>query len=93
MSTIPDEESNLTILEVLKEKKSKAAFIATAEQPRIALDLYKAGADYVIIPHHLGGEYSSRLIEDFGVNKEKYKKIGKEHFKELNKARDNSSFE
>jgi Kef-type K+ transport system membrane component KefB len=93
LSTIPDEESNLTILEVLKEKKSKAAFIGTAEQPRIALDLYEAGADYVIIPHHLGGEYSSKLIEDFGINKEKYKKIGKNHFKELNRARNNSSFE
>lgn len=93
LSTIPDEESNLTILEVLKEKKSKAAFIATAEQPRIALDLYKAGADYVIIPHHLGGEYSSKLIEDFGTKKEKYKKIGKEHFKELEKAKSHSSFD
>jgi len=93
LSTIPDEESNLTILEVLKERKSKAAFIATAEQPRVALDLYKAGADYVIIPHHLGGEYSSKLIEDFGVHKEKYKKIGKAHFRELDKARNNSSFE
>jgi len=93
LSTIPDEESNLTILEMLKEKKSKAAFIATAEQPRTALELYKAGADYVIIPHHLGGEYSSKLIEDFGINREKYRKIGKEHFKELEKARNNSSFE
>ena len=93
LSTIPDEESNLTLLEVLKERKSKAAFIATAEQPRVALDLYRAGADYVIIPHHLGGEYSSKLIEDFGINKEKYKKIGKAHFKELNRARNNSSFE
>jgi len=93
LSTIPDEESNLTLLEVLKEKKSRAIFIATAEQPRIALDLYNAGADYVIIPHHLGGEYSSKLIEDFGLHKEKYKKIGKEHFKELSKARNNSSFE
>jgi len=93
LSTIPDEESNLVILEVLKEKKSKAAFIATAEQPRIALDLYKAGADYVIIPHHLGGEYSSKLIENFGVKKEKYRKIGKEHFKDLDKAKNNSSFE
>jgi len=93
LSTIPDEASNLSILEVLKEKKSKAAFIATAEQPRVALDLYEAGADYVIIPHHLGGEYSSKLIEDFGINKDKYKKIGKEHFKELDKAKNNSSFE
>jgi len=93
ISTIPDEESNLTILEVLKEKKSKAAFIATAEQPRVALDLYESGADYVIIPHHLGGDYSSKFIEDFGINKEKYKNIGKEHFRELEKAKNHSSFE
>mgnify|MGYP000409511512 CR=1 FL=1 len=30
-----------------------------------ALSLYDEGADYVILPHFLGGEHFSVLIEDF----------------------------
>jgi Kef-type K+ transport system membrane component KefB len=93
LSTIPDENSNLTILEVLKESKSDAVFVSTAEQPRQALDLYKAGVDYVLIPHHLGGWYASELIKKNRTSKDKYRAIGKEHLKELNHARNNSSFE
>jgi hypothetical protein len=93
LSTIPDENSNLTILEVLKESKSDAVFVSTAEQPRQALDLYKAGVDYVLIPHHLGGWYASELIKKNRTNKEKYRTIGREHLKDLNHARHSSSFE
>jgi len=67
-------------------------FIATAEQPRHALDLYNAGADYVIIPHHLGGKFISTVIEAFGTQREKYKQAGKDHYKELKRARTNSNF-
>ena len=92
ISTIPDESSNLNIHEKLKEMNSKAIFIATAEQPRIAIDLYKQGVDYVIIPHHLGGDLMSTIIKAFGTDKEKYKKLGKEHKEQLKKAKNNSTF-
>jgi hypothetical protein len=92
ISTIPDESSNLMIRERLREINSKAVFLASAEQPRVAIDLYSAGVDYVIIPHHLGGSFVSTLVEAFGTNKDKYKNAGKEHFKELKKARNNSTF-
>ena len=74
ISTIPEESSNLLIKEVLKENKSQATFIATSEQPRQAIDLYNAGIDYVLIPHHLGGDFAAQMIKDFGLNKEKYDK-------------------
>lgn len=92
ISTIPDEESNLAIKEMLKQLKSKAVFIATAEQPRIALDLYEEGIDYVIIPHHLGGDYVSYMIANYGTNKEKYRAAGKVHLEDLEKAKGNSTF-
>lgn len=92
ISTVPDESSNLLILETLKQLNSDAVFIATAEQPRQALDLYKEGANYVLIPHHLGGEYASHIIRDFKTDKKKYKELGKKHYSELNKAKNNSTF-
>jgi len=92
ISTIPDESSNWLIKEKLSEINSKATFIATAEQPRDALDLYEAGADYVIIPHHLGGQYAANMIESYHTNKEKYRAEGEKHIKELKEARDKSKF-
>jgi Kef-type K+ transport system membrane component KefB len=92
ISTIPDENSNLCIKEYLEEIKSEAIFIATAEQPRYALDLYEQGIDYVILPHHLGGDYAAEMIKNYHLNKEMYKEAGKKHKKELNNARNNSTF-
>ena len=92
ISTIPEENANLMILEMLKEHSPKTAFIATAEQAKVAIDLYKAGVDYVLIPHHLGGEYASNLIANFGLNKRRYKEMGREHKKHLETSKKNSTF-
>jgi len=92
ISTIPEEYSNLMIKDMIKETGSEATFIATSEQPRNALDLYKEGIDYVLIPHHLGGEYAAHLIAKHKLNKEDYKKIGIEHKKQLEKGKNNSAF-
>ena len=92
ISTVPEEEANRNIREKLRQTNPKTTFIATAEQPRTALDLYAEGVDYVIIPHHLGGSFVSTIIKAFGTNREKYKDAGKEHYKELKKARNDSSY-
>jgi len=92
ISTIPEEEANLSIREKLKDSNSKAAFIATAEQPRQALDLYSSGIDYVIIPHHLGGSLVSTMVQAFSTDKNKYKQAGKDHYKELKDAKNSSTF-
>jgi voltage-gated potassium channel Kch len=92
ISTIPDEASNLTIKERLKDIHSKAIFIATAEQPRQALDLYAQDIDYVIVPHHLGGDLISTIIQAFKTDKQKYLKLGKDHRKMLKRAKDSSTF-
>jgi Kef-type K+ transport system membrane component KefB len=92
ISTVNDEGANIIIRDILKEVDSKATFIATAEQPRAAIDLYDIGADYVIIPHHLGGDYVSHLIDKFGNNYGKFKDLGKAHLRELRRAKDGSSF-
>lgn len=80
VSTIPEKETNELILEVLKRKKSNAITLLTARQISDALELYSSGANYVILPHFLGGEYTSKLIESAKNNKEKYKE---EKIKEL----------
>jgi Kef-type K+ transport system membrane component KefB/Trk K+ transport system NAD-binding subunit len=85
VSTIPEKETNQLILELLKEHKSESIVLLTARQIDDALDLYKAGANYVILPHFLGGEYVSKLIENAKNNDTLYRK---EKIKELELLRE-----
>jgi voltage-gated potassium channel Kch len=63
ISTVPEKNNNLLLIRKTKEANSKAIVFVTATQIDDALELYKAGADYVILPHFLGGEHASLLIE------------------------------
>lgn len=92
ISTIPDEESNIAIKETLENQGSQAIFIATAEQSPAAIDLYKQGIDYVIIPHHLGGDLMSTIIRSFKIDKNKYRKLGQDHLKNLEKGKEKSYY-
>ena len=81
VSTVPTFEDNLLIIKKTKRVNQKAAIFVTADTIEQALDLYKAGADYVILPHFLGGERVSSLIEESKGNlkniiKQKHDHIG-----------------
>ena len=88
VSTIPEKETNQLILNVLRRNKSKSVVVLTGRQIEDALELYGGGADYVILPHFLGGEYTAKLIENARDNdkiyqreKEKELKLLKERLK------------
>lgn len=83
VSTIPDMEVNMTLLNYLRAKNNKVRIIVTARQIKDAFDLYEAGADYVILPHFLGGDYVSRIIEHAEKDKKIYKKEKKKQLKDL----------
>jgi Kef-type K+ transport system membrane component KefB/Trk K+ transport system NAD-binding subunit len=80
VSTIPEKETNQLILDVLERNKAKPIVLLTGRQIEDALDLYDAGANYVILPHFLGGEYTANLIE---TAKKKDKVYQKERAKEI----------
>ena len=83
ISTVPTKQDNLLLIEKTKEANKNAITFVTANQLEEALELYDAGADYVILPHFLGGEHLSLLIEKFSgdVNRIIEKKLS--HIKEL----------
>ncbi len=87
VSTIPEVEINMMLLHKIRGSirrgNSNPIIIVTARQISEAFTLYGAGADYVILPHFLGGEYVSNLIEKFGSNKKEYKKEKVKQLKNL----------
>lgn len=92
ITTFPEIDANMFLLKQVREKNKKAVLILTAKKVDEALKLYDAGADYVILPHFLGGEHVSFLLQDVTVDIKKLLKTKIEHIKELH-ARKNMGHE
>jgi len=83
VSTIPEKEPNQLILDILKRNKANPIVLLTGRQIEDALELYDAGANYVILPHFLGGEYTAKLIETAKNNDKIYQKERRKELKIL----------
>jgi Kef-type K+ transport system membrane component KefB len=62
ISTVPDLRDNEAILQAVRKENPKARVILTADDESGGRRLYSLGADYVIMPHLVGGEELARLI-------------------------------
>ncbi|MBU0535584.1 MAG: cation:proton antiporter [Nanoarchaeota archaeon] len=71
VSTVPGVEDNIHILKKVKAEKKNIHVFVTATIIDDALKLYKEGADYVILPHFLGGERVSNLINEVSGDSKK----------------------
>lgn len=77
ISTVSDPEDTLLLLKNIKHMKMrKPKVIVAAYEKEDAKDFYKAGADYVIMPHIAGGHHLAELLmgSDRMSQLEKYKK-------------------
>ncbi|MCA9497274.1 MAG: cation:proton antiporter [Nanoarchaeota archaeon] len=89
ISTIPDYETSMILIKEIKKVNLSATIILTSNDIDNALELYKSGADYVILPHFLGGEYVSTLIENFEGN---FDNVLKEKVKHINDLKQRKEF-
>jgi Kef-type K+ transport system membrane component KefB/Trk K+ transport system NAD-binding subunit len=85
VSTIPDFETNMLLIESIRRVNHNAIIIVRAHQIKKALTLYKKGASYVLTPHFLGGEYIAKMISNLEVDKKGYKEEKEKHIKILTK--------
>lgn len=63
VSTAPSAAANLYLVKRTRLHNPQALVVVTAEQIDEALSMYDAGADYVVIPHLLGGEQTAQILE------------------------------
>jgi Kef-type K+ transport system membrane component KefB/Trk K+ transport system NAD-binding subunit len=88
ISTIPNFEINLLLLENLRKINNTATVILTSNNIDNAMELYKEGADYVILPHFLGGDYVSSMIENYDGNLQELLREKVKHINELKKRKE-----
>jgi Kef-type K+ transport system membrane component KefB len=85
ISTIPSLEENIFIV---KKAKSLGKYVITTANHLIdAKELYNAGADYVILPHFLGGEKVKSLLQNIFKDMKIINKIKNNHINYLEKRK------
>jgi len=83
ISTVPNHHDTTLMIQKIREINPGATIIVTAYEAGQALELYKTGADYVIVPHFLGGEHLSTILQDLTKNLHESLKIKVNHMKLL----------
>jgi Kef-type K+ transport system membrane component KefB/Trk K+ transport system NAD-binding subunit len=83
ISTVPNLDTNLLILEEARKGSSAVPVVAVAHSIHNALTLYEAGATYVILPHFLGGKHAASLVKEFAHDLATMKRIRREHIAHL----------
>ena len=92
VSTITDFDTNLLLVNKIRESNEKTIIIVVSHQIDEAMELYDRGATYVIMPHFLGGHHASTLIEKYGLDFNKFLKEKVAHIEHL-EARKNIGHE
>ena len=85
VSTVPDYETNLLLIDKVKQVNKKIIIVAVSHDIKEAQELYRAGASYVIMSHFLGGSYASLLITKYGLRLSSFLKEKKKHLNQLKK--------
>lgn len=84
VSTIPLIDTNLLIINKLKEFNNKAIIAVVSHQIEEAERLYEDGATYVIMPHFLGGQHFSTMLERNKLRLDKFLEEKIAHLEHIN---------
>lgn len=76
VSTVSGVEDNLHLLNFIgRLKRNRPTVVVTAPDQVDAARLYSRGADYVLVPHEVGGEYLAHLLHQHGIDREALRKL------------------
>ncbi len=84
--TIPAPDDQKTLINHIRSQGSKAFIIANLYHYKYAEELYKAGADYVMLPHLLGGQWIEHFLKDKRHTARTFKMLRDEQKKEMGLA-------
>lgn len=88
ISTVPEIKDSLFIIHKVKSVNRHVKVIVTASDIDESTKLYSAGADYVILPHFLGGEHVAKLITGVRTGKVKLHEEKKHHLLHLRERKE-----
>lgn len=87
ISTLPDPDTQITFISYVKEINKKVYIIAHLDHNMHVKDLYDAGADYIFLPHVLGGVWIYDMLMKKDWTKKNFSKLRENQEKEIKKRR------
>ncbi len=87
ISTVPNLSDNIHLIRRVRAVNSRAKILVTASDIDDSLKLYHQGADYVILPHFLGGEHVSNLVSGIRHKQIDLKEERQRHIDHLHERR------
>ncbi len=72
ISSIKKFDENMVLLKTMKKHNKNLIIILVANYIQEAIKLYEQGADYVILPHYIGVDHTSLMLEEYGFDIEKF---------------------
>lgn len=83
ISTIPDPEDELTLIHHIRSRSTTVPIIGTLFSKTRIPELYKAGANYVILPHLLGGNFMVDVLQNKAWTERTFKGLRKEQTEDM----------
>lgn len=84
VSTLTAYDTTNTMLKVMHRKNPSTMTILNADSPGHAKLLYSHGADYVMLPHVVGGKKIAEFLDENGLDEQAFIKHRKKHLKRIN---------
>jgi len=81
ISTVRDFNTNLYLTDHIHQLNPEAVIIAHSESPSHAHLLYEHGATYVMMPHFIGSERVSNMINRHGLKKSDFVASREKHLR------------
>lgn len=72
ISTVKTFDENMILLKTIKQHNPNLIIILVSNQIHEAIKLYEQGADYVILPHYIGVDHTSLMLEEYGFDIQKF---------------------
>ncbi|MFA4830728.1 MAG: cation:proton antiporter [Patescibacteria group bacterium] len=83
VSTLPEPDDQLVMIKHIKSLNSKTNIIANLYHNTYLKELYDAGADYVMMPHLLGGNWVASVLKDSPWTKKTFELLRREQKEEM----------
>jgi hypothetical protein len=83
ISTVKNFDDNMVLLKTTKQHNPNLIIILVSNHIHEAIKLYEQGADYVILPHYIGVDHTSLILEEYGFDIQKFMENKKTQVNEL----------
>lgn len=83
ISTLPNSSCQITMIKHVREKYPKPIIIANLSFVRFLDEMYAAGADYIMMPHLIGGEWIANILRGEEWNRRTMRKLVREQKRQM----------